>query len=37
MCIVVAGLLLLNATLGACTSYDYDEEINNRFNEEAVF
>ena len=35
MCIVVAGLLLLNATLGACTSYDYDEEMNDRFKEEA--
>lgn len=31
----VIGFLLLSGLLGACTSYDYDEEMNNRFKEEA--
>lgn len=33
--VLAAGFLLLSGMLGACTSYDYDEEMNNRFKEEA--
>lgn len=33
--VLATGFLLLSGMLGACTSYDYDEEMNNRFKEEA--
>lgn len=32
---LAAGSLLLSGLIGACTSYDYDEEMNNRYKEEA--
>ena len=33
--VLAAGFLLLSGMLGACTSFDYDEEMHNRFKEEA--
>ena len=33
--VLLAAPLLLTGLFGACTSYDYDEEMNNRFKEEA--
>ena len=33
--VLAAGFLLLSGMLGACNSFDYDEEMNNRFKEEA--
>ena len=31
---LATGFLLLSGMLGACTSYDYDEEMNNRRRED---
>ena len=33
--VLAAGFLLLSGMLSACTSFDYDEEMHNRFKEEA--